>query len=43
VEYFRLSFRMGYRKGKLYLKQVRKRRGIIEFPMQARFKVRAYW
>ncbi|OGI39605.1 MAG: hypothetical protein A2140_06850 [Candidatus Muproteobacteria bacterium RBG_16_62_13] len=41
VEYFRLSFRMGFRTAKLYLREVRRRRGLIEFPMRARFRQRA--
>lgn len=35
AEYFRLSFREGYRVGKLYLREVRQRQGIAEFPMKA--------
>lgn len=38
AEYLRLSFREGYRASKLYLREVRRARGIIEFP--ARWKVR---
>lgn len=43
VEYFRLSFRMGYRTAKLYLREVRRRRGILDFPMRARFRQKATW
>ena len=43
VEYFRLSFRVGFRTAKLYLREVRRRRGIIDFPMRARFRQRAVW
>ncbi len=43
LECFRLSFRMGYRTGKLYLKDLRRRQGIIDFPMRARFKLRVDW
>ena len=42
-EQLRLSFREGYRAGKLYLKELRRERGIISFPMQGkiRFKIAA--
>lgn len=43
IEFFRLSFRMGYRLGKFYLKDLRKRQGIVDFPMRAQFKTRANW
>ena len=35
-EHFRLSFRMGFRAGKRYLRELRRRRGIIEFPHRMR-------
>jgi hypothetical protein len=40
-EHLRLSFREGYRAGKLYLREVRRRRGIINFPFQGKitFKI----
>lgn len=41
VEYFRLSFRMGFRSAKLYLREVRRRHGIIEFPVHGRMRMRA--
>jgi hypothetical protein len=36
-----LSFRSGYRSGKLYCKYLRRKQGIVDFPMQGkvRFKV----
>lgn len=39
----RLSFREGYRAGKLYLRELRRARGILNFPLQGRirFKVAA--
>lgn len=42
-EQLRLSFREGYRAGKLYLRELRRARGIISFPMQGkvRFKIAA--
>jgi hypothetical protein len=43
VEYFRLSFRLGFRAAKLYLRAERRRRGILDFPMRARFRQRALW
>jgi hypothetical protein len=41
VEYFRLSFRLGYRASKLYLRQVRRRHGVLEFPLRGRVRLRA--
>ena len=38
VEYMRLSFREGFRAAKRYLRELRRSRGILEFP--ARWKVR---
>jgi hypothetical protein len=43
VDYFRLSFRMGFRTAKLYLREQRRRRGILDFPMRARFRQKALW
>ena len=43
VEYFRRSFRLGFRAAKLYLRQVRRNRGIPDFPMRARFRLRSRW
>ncbi len=39
--HFRLSFREGYRAGKLYLKQLRRQQGIVEFPLQGKIRFRA--
>jgi hypothetical protein len=38
VEYMRLSFREGYRASKLYLRELRRSQGILDFP--ARWKLR---
>ncbi len=43
VEYFRLSFRMGFRTAKLYLREVRRQRGVLEFPFRARVILRTVW
>ena len=43
VDYFRLSFRMGFRAAKLFLRAERRRRGILDFPLRARFRQRARW
>lgn len=40
VEFLRRSFRMGYRAAKLYLKELRRKQGIIEFPAQGRVRIR---
>lgn len=42
-EYFRYSFRLGFRAAKCYLRRVRRSRGIVDFPMAGRIKVRALW
>jgi len=41
VEQLKLSFREGYRCGKLYLREYRRRQGIVAFPMRARVRMRA--
>lgn len=41
IEYFRLSFRLGFRAAKLYLREVRRRQGIREFPLRGRVRLRA--
>lgn len=43
VECFRLSFRLGFRTAKLYLREVRRSRGILEFPMRTRVRLRSLW
>lgn len=43
IEYFRLSFRLGFRAAKLYLREVRRRRGILDFPMRRRVRLRSLW
>jgi len=41
VEMMRLSFREGFRAGKLYLRDLRREMGILEFPMKAQVRIRA--
>ena len=41
VEQLRLSFREGFRAGKLHLKALRRRRGIVEFPVTGKIRMRA--
>lgn len=43
IEYFRRSFRLGFRSAKLYLREVRRKRGIVEFPLRGRVRLRAVW
>lgn len=43
VEYFRRSFRLGFRAAKLYLREVRRSRGILDFPMRGRVRLRSVW
>ena len=42
-ECFRYSFRIGFRTAKRYLKDVRRTRGVIEFPVPGRIKVTTAW
>ena len=39
VEQLRLSFREGFRAGKCYARDLRRARGILDFPMNARVRV----
>ncbi len=43
VEYLRRSFRLGFRAAKLYLRDQRRRQGVIPFPVQGRVRLRAHW
>lgn len=43
VEYFRLSFRLGFRAAKLYLREVRRQRGILQFPTRQRVRLKSRW
>ena len=38
-EHLRLSFREGFRAGKLYLREVRRTRGILNFPRLGRIRL----
>ncbi len=40
VEYFRLSFREGFRAAKFFLRYRCKRRGILTFPVRGKFRMR---
>jgi len=40
VEYMRLSFREGFRASRLYLRELRRSRGILEFPARWRVRMR---
>lgn len=42
VKQLQLSFREGFRAGKLYLRAERKRRGIVNFPLQGRIRFTAH-
>jgi hypothetical protein len=43
IEYFRRSFRLGFRASKLYLRAVRRGRGVLSFPGRYRMRMRTYW
>ena len=38
-EHLKLSFREGYRAGKLFLREVRKRENVVEFPFKGRVRM----
>ena len=38
---FKLSYRMGFRTAKLLLIELRKQQGVLQFPMKAKFKLKA--
>jgi hypothetical protein len=40
VEYMKQSFREGFRASKLYLRELRRSRGILEFPARWRLRMR---
>lgn len=41
AEQLRLSFREGFRAGKLYCRELRRARGVIDFPLRAKVRLRA--
>ena len=43
VEYFRRSFRLGFRAAKLWLRHERRRRGVIDFPARYRMRLASRW
>ena len=43
VEYFRRSFSLGFCAAKLYLREVRRCRGLLDFPLRARIRIRTVW
>lgn len=42
IEFFRRSFRLGFRCAMLYLRQLHRQQGIIEFPFRGRIRFRVY-
>ena len=40
-EHLRLSFREGFRAGKLYLRELRREQGILTFPLKAKIRLTA--
>jgi hypothetical protein len=43
IEYFRRSFRLGFRAAKLYLREVRRQQGVLQFPARYRLRLTAHW
>ena len=41
IEYFKLSFREGFRAAQLQMRDIRRKQGIINFPLQGKMKVKS--
>jgi hypothetical protein len=41
IEYFKLSFREGFRAAKLQMRQTRRMQGILNFPLQGKMKLKS--
>jgi hypothetical protein len=41
IEYFKLSFREGFRAAKLQMRHERRKEGIIDFPLHGRMKIKS--
>ena len=41
VEYFKLSFREGFRAARLQMRAMRRKQGVIDFPLQGRMRIKA--
>jgi hypothetical protein len=42
IEYLKQSFGEGFRAGKLYLRELRRKQGVVNFPVQGKIKFRAF-
>jgi hypothetical protein len=43
VDYFRRSFRLGFRAAKLYAREQRRQRGLLQLPVRYRARLRSLW
>lgn len=43
IEYFRCSFRLGFRAAKLYLRELRRSQGVLQFPARYRIRLTSHW
>lgn len=43
VEYFRRSFRLGFRAAKLYTRHLRRQHGLLVLPTRYRMRMRSVW
>lgn len=43
VEYFRRSFGLGFRTAKLYLRELRRRQGILDLPVRRKLRLKTVW
>ena len=41
IEYFKLSFREGFRAARLQMRAMRRKQGVIDFPLQGRMRIKA--
>ena len=43
VEYFRRSFRLGFRAAKMFLREVRRQRGVLAYSSRFKLKLKSLW
>ena len=41
IEYFKLSFREGFRAARLQMRAMRRKQGVIDYPLQGRMRIKA--
>ena len=43
VEYFRCSFRLGFRAAKIFLREIHRQRGILAYSSRFKLKLKSLW